>query len=88
MKALRVNSQVSTVQQQQILMLHCLISAYSLSVLSLEGSSHQLFTRDVAARAMLCGVRLGLWSARLKGVEGAGVFSAGMMPASPGSPST
>jgi len=29
---------VSTVQQQQILMLHCLISAYSLSVLSLEGS--------------------------------------------------
>merc|ERR1719310_1818937 len=29
---------VSTVQQQQILMLHCLISAYSLSALSLEGS--------------------------------------------------
>jgi len=29
---------VSTVQQQQILILHCLISAYSLSVLSLEGS--------------------------------------------------
>lgn len=29
---------VSTVQQQQILMLHCMISAYSLSVLSLEGS--------------------------------------------------
>ena len=29
---------VSTVQQQQILMLHCLISAYSLSALSLDGS--------------------------------------------------
>merc|ERR1719409_2534600 len=29
---------VSTVQQQQILTLHCLISAYSMSVLSLEGS--------------------------------------------------
>jgi len=29
---------VSTVQQLQILMLHCLISAYSLSALSLEGS--------------------------------------------------
>ena len=30
--------QQSTVQQQQILTLHCLISAYSMSVLSLEGS--------------------------------------------------
>merc|ERR1719409_1693207 len=29
---------VSTVQQQQILMLHCMISAYSLSALSLDGS--------------------------------------------------
>ena len=29
---------MSTVQQQQILTLHCLISAYSMSVLSLEGS--------------------------------------------------
>ena len=29
---------VSTVQQQQILVLNCLIAAYSLSALSLEGS--------------------------------------------------
>ena len=29
---------MSTVQQQQILMLHCMISAYSLSALSLDGS--------------------------------------------------